>query len=197
MPTRHTLVALPLLAIAIGLTGCVQSPDAAPGAPTSTVPSASATPSPTPKPTATSTPDPTAVPVTIGCDELITPDEFYSYNPNFSLLTEFTPEAGTAAADALASQGIACRWVNQTSTETLDISVANLTEPSLSERKAAAASTGFAVTTYGPDGYFDNSGAAGVAQLFSGAYWITISSTVIGQPVDAQALMADAVAALP
>lgn len=179
------------LAIVLVTAGCIPvEPQPAPSgtaspAPAAT-PSASASASPTPSPTAT---EATSRPLDIACDALITLQAMYDYNPNFSLLGDLDADAGTLAADALAQQGVACRWVNDTSGETIDIAAADLTGPALADRRAAA---GEVTSAFGVEGYF----RAGEAQAISGSSWITVVSNAFLEPADAAPLVQAAVDAL-
>lgn len=187
MRARHLVFAAPVLLVL--LAGCLPTPDpAATPTPTRT-PSASpsATPTPTPTPTATTTPDPEAIPLEIGCADLVDAQVFYDYNPNFSLLADFVPDGG-AAASAVAAAGVACRWVNNSSGETIDISAARLPDARLGEAKAAA---GDPVEDFGVEGYF----AGGVAQAFNNDVWVTATSTSFGAASDAAPLVIAAMAA--
>lgn len=149
----------------------------------------------TPTPTATIVPEPDAIPLTVACEDLISAQTFYDYNPNFSLLTDYSPGVGTLAAQALTLKGVACRWINQTSGVTIDISAAQLTEPSLARAVADAQSLG-ATDAFGPEGYFGVSQDAGIAEVFTGAFWVTAVSNRFLEAGDAAPLMSSALAAL-
>lgn len=188
----------------LALAGCVPTGETA--APVRSA-SASASGSPTPTPSGSAGPEqPTAQPapvtpepgepVTIGCDQLVTSDEMYEYNANFGLDSAFTPDAGSVAGQAVAAGGVACRWTNQTSGETIDVAVAHLSERDLSARKDELASSSTPVSDFGPAGYFDASDITGVAQVFSGPYWVTATSVTFFEPADAAPIVAAALAAL-
>jgi hypothetical protein len=175
MPLRRAALAAPLLVLL--LAGCVDSPTEPVETPTfgyTTRPSSIPTPSPTPTPSAT--PGPTSEPFAIACSDLISADEIYEYNPNFGNVDEWVPSPGTAAGDGIAAQGTACRWQNQSSGATIDVSVAHLLGSGLSGKRAdvAASST---PASWAIEGYFLANGGSGVAQAFTGEYWITVEST--------------------
>lgn len=187
----------------VALAGCVPTEQAA-----APVRSASASGSPTPTPSGSAGPElPTAQPVpdasepgepvTIGCDQLVTSDEMYEYNANFGLDSAFTPDPGSVAGQAVAASGVACRWTNQTSGETIDVAVAHLGDRDLSARKDEIASSSTPVSDFGPAGYFDAGDITGVAQVFSGPYWVTATSVTFFEPADAAPIVAAALAALP
>ncbi|MBH0055163.1 arginyl-tRNA synthetase [Salinibacterium sp. SWN139] len=185
------------------LSACVPTESVPSASPTSTVPSSTATPTatstsgsdPTSAPTTpvepTSAPAPEATPVDIACSALITPQEMYDFNPNYVLLSNFTPAAGSTAAAAVGSQGTACRWENGTSGTTIDVSVAQPAPSAISTLKANA---GASTDSYA--GYFSSQGGTGTAQVFTGPYWVTISSPLFSRASNATALVADVTAAL-
>ncbi|EPR75905.1 arginyl-tRNA synthetase [Leifsonia rubra CMS 76R] len=127
----------------------------------------------------------------MACTDLISPQAMYDFNPNFLLLNSFTPAAGTPAATALASKGVACRWENSTSGVMIDVSVAKPAPNKLDGLKSNAGgpASGF-------DGYFAAAGGTGTAQMFSGAYWATLSSKAFFEAGDTAELVSDVRAAL-
>ena len=118
----------------------------------------------------------------------------YDFNPNFGLLDSFNPGANTLAARAVADDGTACRWINQTSGVTIDFGLSSPGSTAIAEAKAAAKS-GTAVSGLGDEAYFAASGGIGVLQAFTGTVWITAASEYFSAPQDAATLMADAVVA--
>ncbi len=185
-------MAIAALGIA-ALSGCVPT-----AAPTPSHSAASGTPTAGPTATRTSAPSPTAssIPVTIGCSTLITPDDMYAFNPNFGLLDSFTPAAGSAAATAKSEQGIACRWSNQTSGDTIDISVAHLDSASIETLKNDAVEKSTLVPTYGDEAYFSVSRGVGTAIVFQGDYWLVATSVAFLEPGDPADLITAALGAL-
>ncbi|MCS0500679.1 DUF3558 domain-containing protein [Protaetiibacter mangrovi] len=183
-----------LLAASVLLTGC-GVPDPAP----STSADASGTPAPSGSATPTASPgDATSTPVDVPCDTLVTGQAMYDYNPNFSLLPSWTPDAGTPAAEAADAEGVVCRWRNDTSGETIDISVASLNGAALDEKANETFSQSTMVPTYGGDeGYFAVGGGGGEAVVFDGSYWIVVSSTLFYEPGDAEPIVAAVLSALP
>ena len=174
------------------LAGCVPTPVEPRPTATPTV-TATAEPTPTPTPTATAE---EGVPVLVGCDQLVTAQELYDYNPNFALQTDFAPSAGSLAAEAIALQGIACSWVNLTSGETIVMSVAHLSDAALTARGNDLITSSNPVPTYSVEGYFLLEGGIGIAQAISPPYWITASSRFFFEPGDVAPLMAAALSAL-
>ncbi len=171
------------------LAGCV--PTDAP-TPTPSQSSSSATPTPSPTPTV----DPEGIPITVSCEDLVSAQVMYDFNPNFGLEGEFEPDAGTDAATAVGQNGIACRWVNQTSGEVIDISVANLPDVALTTLRNDLADSSTLVPTYGVEGYFRVAEGVGEAQAIDDPFWIVAVSSAFTEPGEAEPIMAAAIAAL-
>jgi len=184
-----------LSASALLLSACVPSepsPAESTSVPTtSSTPEPSATSSATAEPTTSSTPDPQATPVDIACTELITPQQMYDFNPNYVLLSSFAPDAGTPAATAVQSKGTVCRWENGTSGITIDVSVVQPAPSAVSGLKADAGSVSDSF-----DGYFSLDGRTGTAQVFTGPYWVTLSSQEFFRAGDATNLVSIVTAAV-
>ena len=206
MSARRTLlITVPLLTAVLLLSGC--GPAAGPEStskPTATPrPTTSATPTPTATATPTAEPDaPTAPQVETGesvglsCNDVVTPQQIYDYNSNFSIVDGFVPESGSLAAQAVAANGLACRWMNQTSGATIDVSVAHLDARSNQIRKEFLASNSTSVSSFGPDGYFDQSDTGSAAQAFPGEFWVTAASVAFFTAQDAAGIMDNAIAAV-
>ena len=197
MPSRPSvrLAAVPavaaIAALALLLTGCVPESKpkpthsaSQPSEPTDT-PTASVTPSPTPT---AGTP---AVPVSVACNTLVSPQTIYDFNPNFTLQANFAPPSGTPANRAAADRGTACGWINGTSGATVVVAVARPGSVELASIKAAA-SGGSAVSGYGDAAYFSGTRF----DVFRGDYWFVATSTYFGSADDASPLMKSALAAV-
>jgi hypothetical protein len=184
LPVAAAAFALALLA------GCTPTDDDGPtGAPTTGPGETSA---PTPEPTS----QPTGTPVTVSCDQLVSPDTLYIYNPNFGAVDDFTPSEGSPAASALNYEGVACRWQNQTNGQNIDVSVAHLDDETLTSLKNAAFEESEMVPTYGEEAYFAVEGGAGVARVFQGPYWVVAESPAFFEPGDATEIVQSVLAAL-
>ncbi len=185
-----TPLAIVTVAVAL-LAGC--TPDTA-SEPDSVGPNPSGDPSGEPAPTLTA--HPVGTPVDITCDELVSPDAIYAFNPNFVLIDDFEPADDSVAATALSYSGVACRWQNQTGGDNIDLSVASLDDDSLTALKNAAFEDSEMVPTYGEEAYFGINGQVGTAQVFQGPYWIVVESTAFLEPGDATEIVDSAIAAL-
>ena len=205
MPRPNTLLralqtglALAAASSALLLSGCATA-----GAdPTeSPVPSASGTAAPV-EPTAVPTPEPTEepVPFEVACDAILTPQDVYDFNPNFGAEPGYTP-AAAGVVGVVEESGTACGWVNQTSGEVIEVGVATPPPGALEARMNTAALGSTPVPTYGTppavEGYFSQGGGTGEAQVFSGPYWIVISSEALFEPGDAAQLVAAILGNLP
>ncbi len=189
---RHAVTPVAVAALAIALlSGCTPTGD--PVDP-SVDPSASGTPSV--DPSTEPTDEPVGIPVGASCNELVSADTLYAYNPNFGSIDDFTPEDGSAAASALTYQGVACRWQNQTSGDTIDLSVAQLDDDTLTALKNAAFEDSQMIPTYGEEAYFIVESSVGTAQVFQGSYWIVVESAVFFEPGDATEIVQSVLAAL-
>jgi hypothetical protein len=184
-------------ALTLGLSGCVpqgegdQTDWSATQRPT-------ATPTDTPEPAVTDAPADgfDSTPVTIDCNELVSPQAVYDYNPNYGNQPDFTPAAGTDVATIAANQGIACNWVNQTSGETFVVAVAQLASGDLERVKQGIAAKSTAVSGLGDAAYFTASGGVGVAEVFSGPYWIVATSAAFYESAEPKPLVEAALASL-
>jgi len=197
-PLRTRSAGLALLAAASValLAGC--SPD--PAAPTDT-PAATAAPgSPTaaPEPTETAVPP---MPFEISCEQLVTADQLYAFNPNVGIDPAYEPAAANVVALVEEDAGTACGYLNQTSGEVIEVAVATPTEAAGEARRNSAALSSKPVPTYGTppavEGYFIMAGGTGEAQVFHGPYWIVVDSAALFEPGDAQQLVTAVIANLP
>jgi hypothetical protein len=187
---------LPLVVAALSaalLTGCVPEPTPQETEYTGPNPPGDATGHPAPTLTAA----PAGIRIDATCDELIPPQTVYDFNPNFGLIDPFTPAGGSVAASAVAYDGLACRWQNQTSGDNIDLSVAQLDDASLTALKNAAFDDSEMVPTYGEEAYFSvGSNGVGTAIVFQGPYWIVLESPAFFEPGDATDLVESVISGL-
>ncbi|GAA4368077.1 hypothetical protein GCM10023152_05050 [Agromyces bauzanensis] len=151
-----------------------------------------------PEPTETAEPP---VPFEVACDALITADQLYAFNPNFGADPGYEPQADAVVIAVEEDAGTACGYLNQTSGEVIEIAVATPNEQAGEARRNDAALTSTPVPTYGTppevEGYFDQAGGSGEAQVFSGPYWIVVHSPALFEPGDAQQLVESVLQNLP
>lgn len=187
--------------VALGLAGCVPGP----GTSASPRPSGSSAPSASPSASAPSSPSPAlspsppaaaaATPTKIPCGTLISAQVVYDFNPNFGLDSSFAPKPGSAAATAVADEGTACSWLNQTSGDTFALAVARPAPVELASLKTKAAA-GTVAPGLGDAAYFSTSGGVGRVDVFTGAYWVVATSVYFGSAADAKDLVTAALGAL-
>jgi len=134
--------------------------------------------------------------INLGCNDLITPQNMYDYNPNFANIG-WVPSAGTSAAKAAQWNGLACRWINETSNDPIDVSLASIVDRGTMVQLKDAASTGTPVPNLGDAAYFQTTGGVGELQVFRGSYWLTFRSPWFSIGSDADPLPADALVNLP
>lgn len=206
--SRATLALAGSALALVGLVGC--APEA--GAPTATgtgKPTASPTPGSTSEPTATEsatpsptpTPKPVGTPVALDCNQVLTPDDVYAFNPNYGTAPNYEPSDGSAAETAVSYEGVACGWLNQTNEEIIEVSVVQPNDVLMTQLKDAAIASSNPVPTYGTppeiEGFFSNAGGTGEAQVFTPKYWVAVTSPVFFEPGDVQNLVAAVVSHLP
>lgn len=199
---RSTGLALVVAASALVLAGCAEPAPGAEG------PSATATEAPGDpgepgepgEPGASEAPAEEPTPFQIACEELLTADDLYAYNPNVGTAPEYEPAAAGVLGVA-EEEGTTCGLLNQTSGSLIEVGVATPPAGALEARKNDAALGSKPVPTYGTppevEGYFTVSGGHGAAQLFSGPYWIVVDSVEFVEPGDAQVLVASILQNLP
>ena len=120
----------------------------------------------------------------------------YDFNPNFGLQASFAPKSGSTSAIAVAKKGVACSWLNQTSRDTIELSVANLPAGDITALKSDLNSSSKATSAFAAVGYFAVEGGVGVAQVFSGSYWVVARSTFFSEAGEAAQIVNPAIASL-
>jgi len=195
--TRRSLAAVPLVVVPLCvllLAGCgflEPTTTAPPRDPLS--PATPSAPVPEAEPTSTS---PATTPVDLACEELVSAQAMYDYNPNFAPQPDYTPSSGSLGAQSLALGGVACGWVHLSSGHVIEMSVAEPSENELAQRRTDLFTTSNSVPTYEVDGFFVLDGGVGTAEAFDAPYWITATSAVFFEPGDVAPLMAAALSAL-
>jgi hypothetical protein len=202
--SRIVVAVLVVSAGALALSGCVPN-SSAPTPSGSATPSARPTSTRSPKPTSSSTPTspakpaptaPGSTPLKLGCDQVLSVDQVYAYNPNFVPDTKYSAAASPDAAKAVANRGVACGWVNETSGSELMVAMSEPSPATLAAAKRSAAS-GAPVSGGGATGYFSVRGGVGEAQLFTGSFWVVIASADFGVAGDVTPLIQPVIGNLP
>ncbi|TFC94877.1 iron ABC transporter ATP-binding protein [Cryobacterium sinapicolor] len=200
---RSTLLLATGTVAVVALAGCSSgsNPGSSPSATSTSAASsaATATPAATETPTPTPTVAPAGTPVSLSCDQVLTLDDIYSFNPNYGSAPDFDPTIATGKT-AAEFKGLNCGLLNQSSGEIIEVSVTQPNDVLRSQLTNEAVSSSQIVPTYGTppavEGYFSASGGTGVAQVFTSTYWITVGSSAFFEPGDAEALVAAAVSNL-
>lgn len=196
----RTAAAVALLAGAtLIVSGCAPEPGPTPSASASGGPSSSASPSGTSVPTPSeSVPEqPDLGEAAPECADVLSADDVYAYNPNYSAVAAPTPSAGSPLAEAAELGGRVCRWSNDTNAFPIDAAVTIPGSSDLDRVKEEAAAASTPATGLGGDAaYFDVIDGAGVAQVFAGDHWIVVSSPFFGDASDAAELVAPILANL-
>jgi hypothetical protein len=184
------------LALAAALAGCSAERAEPAATPTASAGSTSAPAAPVESATPTPSPTPIGTPVTIGCDALLTPQALYDYNPNFGTDPNYSAAEDSLAGQIVAYKGVACGWVNQTSSEPLEVAVADLPEDELTRVKNDAFAISNWVPTYGDEAYFRVTDGVGEARVFSGTHYVVATSPAFYEPGDAAPIIEPVLAAL-
>jgi hypothetical protein len=187
---RVAVPAAVLLGLAL-LAGCVLSEEPEPEF---TGPNPGTQPTGAPAPSITA--HPVGTPIDATCDQLVSPDTVYQFNPNFVGIHDFTPSPGSIASSAVAYEGVACRWQNETNGQNIDVSAAQLDDETLTSLKNAAFADSQMVPTYGDEAYFAVEGGVGTAQVFQGSFWVVAESPVFFEPGDATEFVQSVLAGL-
>lgn len=175
------------IALVMALSSCtpereaLSPPDASP---TPSVSSGPETEAPSPAPVE---PSVTGIPFGLDCKQVLTADAMYLFNPNVGTDPAFDPSA--LAEEALAYGGVACGWINQTSSDTFSVAVARFDEVNLAAIRAEAASAPGAVALIGTDGFFTMTSGVGIVEAFIRDYWVVVESPAFRAPGDAEDLL--------
>ncbi|MFD1721693.1 hypothetical protein [Amnibacterium endophyticum] len=189
--------ALPLVALTCGLlaactsnpVGAVVTPSATPSAPPPVV-----TPAPTP-----TTPPPTqsaadATPVDLRCADLVPKDVARTLAPELTRVKDWTPTAGTPAAQLADLKGTACAWTDAAG-DMLEVAVAEPSRKDATQLKNDLVRRSNSVPTYGGEAYFQIVDHVGRVDAFRGRTWISARSNRFLEPGDAAGVVASVDAA--
>lgn len=121
--------------------------------------------------------------------------------PKIVAASGFTPPKGSDAAKATDYAGISCGYTNVSTGHTLAVSVARPAADDLTALKNKAITGSNVVPTYGVPpkvmGYFSADASGGIAQAFTGDYWVVAESKDYLEPGDASQVIAAVLANLP
>ncbi len=185
---RAVMTVAVLLVVVGGATACApeESIDTRPTSSTRPAPPTSST-LPTAVPSPPQLPELSFVPLTISCDEVITPAEIYEFNPNVS--GDVAHAATEGGSRALRYGGVTCGWLNQTSRERFAVSIVQLEPGSIGLARDVLTATSRQAGLPGLDSFFRSTASGGQLDLLSGSYWITIESADFLSPADVHPLV--------
>ncbi len=188
--------------LALSLSACSVLDSLTPPAPTATAMStAAAETSQTPTtvvPTATPTVAPAQfLPVGLGCAQLL-PDQFvFDFSPNFARQDDYSPDGGSTDAYIASNQGVACRIVNLSGGDYVDVAVASMDATGMADLTSKLSSTQASVSDFGTaQGYFTDASGVGQASALTSKYWIVVSSPLFTQARDAAPIVAQVLSSL-
>ncbi|GAB3809078.1 hypothetical protein GCM10028798_36170 [Humibacter antri] len=135
------------------------------------------------------------------CDKVLTSAQLAALVPPLSPATEFKPDKGSESAKAVSYAGVACGYTNASTGHTVSVAIARPAAADLTELKNKAITGSHVVPTYGVPpkvmGYFTVDASVGVAQAFTGDYWVVAESKDFIEPGDAAPVIADVLGNLP
>lgn len=148
-------------------------------------------PGPTPDPQPSEVRDASlqALPLSVACDEVLTPQQLYDYNPNVGADPGSRPRGGSGPERAAELSGTACGWINQTSSQTISIGVARFDSANLARVRDMARAAGGSSAGLGMDGHYRMESGLGVVDAFTGSYWIAAESSTFLAPEDVAPLL--------
>lgn len=133
--------------------------------------------------------------LSINCESLLSAETLYEFNPNVGANPEHSPSA--RGVEAQSYGGLTCGWVNQTSGDTISISLARFDEPSLGVVRATAVSReGAEPVGDGIEGTLRRVNGAGALEVFEDSYWIVLESRMIVEAKDSATLITEITANL-
>ncbi|TFD65736.1 hypothetical protein [Cryobacterium ruanii] len=179
---------------ALVLTGCSAGDEPTPSDSAAATSEASAGPAESASPSPTPTPEATGSAITQTCGDLLTLQNVYDFNPNYGTAAGYSPSANGLAETAATYNGLTCGYSNQSSSELIELSLVAPNDVLMTTLKQQADADSQAVPTYGTpptvDGFFTYVGGSGQAQVFTGTYWVTLSSPAFyNEPGAAEGLM--------
>lgn len=188
---RRIGAALPVVLLAGAvLAGCTSSPVGAtvrPSTRTSAPPSVASAPTPTTAPPTQSAAD--ATPVDVRCGELVPKAVAQQLAPQLARVKDWTPAAGTVAAQIADLRGTACAWTDSAG-DLLEIAVARPSAADATRLKNDLVRRSNSVPTYGGEAYFDTVDHVGRVDAFRGRTWISARSNRFLEPGDAVGVVA-------
>ncbi len=167
-----------------------------PAAPETSAPFVTAQPESSSTPTA----DSATFPLTQTCGQLVSLKTLYDFNPNVGPISAFTPQKGSNAETAVTKKGVACLFQNQSSGQTIELSVAQLSPAALESLNLTLQNSSQISAIFDPEtgvsGFFQVENGVGTAQVVTDKYWVTAQSADFYEPLDASVFLTSALHAL-
>jgi hypothetical protein len=132
---------------------------------------------------------PSGEPVGFTCADLLSVQDLYRFNPNFSLDDGAAPQPGTSAEKIVQKQGVSCRYLNLSSGETIILSVGKFSSEEITAYVQETAQSQAPIDAYGNfstvGAFYANVDGVGTVDLFSNNYWVSATSSWFVTPDDA------------
>lgn len=186
------------LFLALTLTSCAGVPS---GATTPTTRTTSVPPSKQfSTPNASTDPTEKTYPVDKSCEDVMSLQALYDFNPNFAYDATVPPPGGSYAKKIVSIEGISCTYLNLSSGSKIVLSVAKLDTAGLSELKVRlGAEEPKRVTSVTPSGdasFFIITDGVGTQDILTNKYWVSVSSASFTSPEDTARFLESVLAAL-
>ena len=174
--------------ISIGITACAPENTKAPAESVSTDGRAPVTPNAVSETTSVPSSEPLhGVTPGVKCQDLISRQALYEFNPNFSLVTGQSPVQPAVSSPYEKLGGITCNYMNQTSGEVIQISLAKITESAVDIPSSSFAKGGSPVSSLSTGetkSFFSQSNGNYVFRVVRGSYILVTTSTLLSTPED-------------
>ena len=118
-----------------------------------------------------------AIPITFTCDDVLSAQELYDYNPNVLFDQSLVQANGPGIEYSKKFSGLLCTYVNETSRDTVTLSISQLNNDGTHSLEEQAKLEALGTVEIGSNvAYFTRSEGLGLYKLFSGKYFVTTAS---------------------
>lgn len=135
-----------------------------------------------------------ALPFALPCEQLVSAQALYDYNPNLG--ADPSPRPGPTIAAISAAGGVTCGWLHQTSGERIAAGVIKLEPASLASVQSTSADRGEPAVELG-GGVFRYDDGVGHAERIERDYWVVVESSAFIEPGEAAVFIDSMLPALP
>ena len=122
------------------------------------------------------------------CEDIFSVDELYTFNPNFSINSSQPPLQRQVADEIASIAGITCTYMNLSSGDAIQLSVAKLKQNSvtiLQKQIEAVSAKNLNFSTAKQTVFFELSNGNGLLQILKGDYWVVVTSPLFQSPEEA------------